>query len=79
VTARDAFPYQATHYLPHVTIGTFLDPAVSTRLRHLLPTLRNREPASARIHRIDYVRWWFTGHDLAAWPELDTIRSYKLR
>lgn len=76
----DAFPYSADNYLPHVTIGTFLDaPAAASALRDRLPALRHRAPASTTIRGIDFVRWWFTGHDLTAWPELETIRSYRLR
>lgn len=79
VTSRDAFPYGVERYLPHVTIATFLDVSAGEQLRERLPALRDRAPLTARVDRIDYVRWWFTGHDLAAWPELDTIRTYKLR
>ena len=79
VTPLDAFPYGVERYLPHVTIATFLDASVGGQLRARLLALRDRAPLTARIDRIDYVRWWFTGHDLAAWPELDTIRTYKLR
>ncbi len=75
----DAFPYQAENYLPHVTIASFLDAKVATMLRERLPALRDKPSLSATISRIDLARWWFTGHDLAAWPELDTVRSYRLK
>lgn len=74
----DAFPYQAQNYLPHVTIASFLDTAVANTLRERLPELRSEAPFSATINHIHLARWWFTGHDLAAWPELDTVRSYRL-
>jgi 2'-5' RNA ligase len=76
----DAFPYNADSYLPHVTIATFLDAkAAAEALREALPPLREAPPAAATIARIDFARWWFTGHDPAAWPELDLIRTYKLK
>ena len=75
----DAFPYQAQNYLPHVTIASFLDTAVANALREHLPALRNQAPFSTTINRIHLARWWFTGHDLAAWPEIDKVRSYRLK
>jgi 2'-5' RNA ligase len=76
----DAFPYGADSFLPHVTIATFLDAnAAAAALREALPPLRDQPPLDATISRIDFARWWFTGHDPAAWPELDLIRSYRLK
>ena len=76
----DAFPYGADSYLPHVTIATFLDaPAAASALREALPPLREAPPLPATITRIDFARWWFTGHNPAAWPELDLIRTYRLK
>jgi|CXWL01.1.fsa_nt_gi 2'-5' RNA ligase len=79
INEQDAFPYSAESYLPHITIATFLTTDVATALRQRLPLLRERPVLAAEVRRIDYVRWWFTGHDLAAWPELDTVRSFRLR
>lgn len=79
INEQDAFPYSAESYLPHVTIATFLATDVAFELRERLRLLRERPPLAAEVRRVDYVRWWFTGHDLAAWPELDTIRSFRLR
>jgi 2'-5' RNA ligase len=78
VAEPDAFPYSADNYLPHVTIGTFLDPSVATALREHLPASRDAAPIHDRVRRIDFVRWWFTGDDVTAWPELNVIRSYRL-
>jgi 2'-5' RNA ligase len=79
ISPRDAFPYPAGTYLPHVTIATFLDAGVAADLRKCLPAMRELAPLAATITRIDYARWWFTGHDLTEWPELDTIRTFGLR
>lgn len=76
----DAFPYSADSFLPHVTIATFLDAkTAASSLREALPPLREAPPLEATISRIDFARWWFTGHDLTAWPELDLIRTYRLK
>lgn len=79
VGGRDAFPYDLDRYLPHVTIATFRDRSVVGALHDRLPALRQEAPVASTIRRVDYVRWWFTGHDLTTWPELDTIRSYRLK
>jgi len=78
VGTDDAFPYPAERYLPHITIATFLDPASAGTLRRRLPPVRETPPVAAAMRRVDLVRWWFTGHDSAAWPELETLRSFRL-
>ena len=79
VGEQDAFSYSVDRYLPHITIAAFLTTSVAPELRARLPLLRERPALAAELGRVDYVRWWFIGHDLAAWPELDTIRSFRLR
>jgi 2'-5' RNA ligase len=75
---EDAFPHTVERFLPHVTIATFLDPSAAIELRTRLPGMRERQPLRLAIRRIELARWWFTGHDLAAPPELETVRSYRL-
>lgn len=71
-------PVEAPPFLPHITIGTFADPAVAGELRERLPALRERPPVTATLRRIELTRWWFTGVD-ALEVEPDTVRSYVLR
>ena len=75
----DAFPY-IDRQLPPARHHRHLPRRHSRRSRPARAPARppqHSEPLPARIDRIDFVRWWFTGHDLTAWPELDTIRTYK--
>ena len=79
IGGEDAFPYGIERYLPHITVATFRDRGVLPALRRRLPALRERPRVADVIRHLDYARWWFTGHDAAAAPELDIVRSYRLK
>jgi 2'-5' RNA ligase len=79
IGGQDAFPYGIDRYLPHVTIATFRNRDVVPALRERLPALREQARIADTIRRLDYARWWFTGHDVTAAPELDIVRSYRLK
>ena len=75
----DAFGYDATQYLPHITIAWFLSADAAPALRERLPALRDREPIACTLRRTELARWWFTGVDYTEDPERDVVRSYPLR
>ncbi|MBI2724303.1 MAG: 2'-5' RNA ligase family protein [Chloroflexi bacterium] len=66
-------------FLPHVTLAMFEDPGVAGALRERLPPLRGLPPRAGAVRGFDLARWWFVGEDPAANPELDVVRSYRLR
>jgi 2'-5' RNA ligase len=77
---RDAFGLDDAQYLPHVTIAWFASPDAGDALRERLPALRDElAPVETLVRRIELGRWWFTGTDDDAAPELDTVREYALR
>jgi 2'-5' RNA ligase len=76
----DAFGIDDAQFLPHVTIGWFEDAGVAEEMRARLPALRAEiAPVDTLIRRVDLARWWFTGDDPAAEPELDVVRGYAMR
>jgi 2'-5' RNA ligase len=75
--APDTFAYPV--YLPHVTIAVFRSAEAGADLRDRLPPLRARPPVRTTLTRIELARWWFTGDDVSAHPEIDVVRSYRLR
>jgi len=78
--SRDAFGVGDGHYLPHVSIAFFESPDAAAPLRERLPAVRAAfAPVALTLRRIELVRWWFTGDDDAAEPELDVVREYALR
>ena len=78
-TRPDAFGFEESTFLPHMTIATFGDASVADALREALPALRERAAVPVRIGRVELVRWWLTGIDLTEPPEIDVIRSYALK
>ena len=68
----------AAEFLPHISLAFFDDVSCAAPLRERLPALRELQPVSWRISRIDFARWWFVGEPRDQ-PELDVIRSYRLR
>ncbi|MDP9237886.1 MAG: 2'-5' RNA ligase family protein [Chloroflexota bacterium] len=76
---EDALGYEATEYLPHITIATFRDASPAAVLRARLPLLRELPPLRATLRRIELARWWFTGVDPDEEPERDVVQSYLLR
>lgn len=66
-------------YLPHITIAAFRDAGEAPDLRKRLPALRALPPFACTLGRLELARWWFTGDDTAASPELEIIRSYRLQ
>lgn len=80
VGVPDAFTEDAAHYLPHITVATYVDPEPAARvLREMLPALRERPPIDLAIRRVELSRWWFTGEDPEEEPERDVLRTYLLR
>ena len=78
--SADAFGLDDAQYLPHITIAWFERADVAEALRQRLPSLRAEiAPVEALVRRVDLARWWFTGIDDAAPPELDVVRSYVMR
>jgi 2'-5' RNA ligase len=78
--SNDAFGLDDAQFLPHITIGWFETAEVAGALRERLPALRDEMIAvETLIRRVDLARWWFTGHDAAAEPELDVVRGYVMR
>jgi 2'-5' RNA ligase len=76
----DAFGLGDGEYLPHITIGWFERADVADGLQARLPSLRAElESVETLVRRIDLARWWFTGIEEAAAPELDVVRSYVMR
>ena len=49
------------HYLPHVTIAMFDDPAAAAPSAIGCRALRELAAAPVTLRRIDLARWWFTG------------------
>lgn len=75
----DPFALAHDQYLPHVSLAFFADASCGDALRELLPAIRGRPAVRVPVRRIDFVRWWLTGEDLEQPPELDVVRSYRLR
>ena len=80
VMGGDAFGLDDEQFLPHITIAWFESADVADALRERLPELRAEfEPVGTLIRRVELARWWFTGHDDSAEPEIDVVREYALR
>ena len=78
--AADAFGLDDGQYLPHITIGWFERADVADLLRARLASMRaEMNGVETLVRRIDLARWWFTGIDEGAAPELDVVRSYAMR
>jgi 2'-5' RNA ligase len=78
--ANDAFGLEDAQYLPHITIAWFETAGVADALRERLSSLREEfAPVEALVRRFELARWWFTGIDDAAPPELDVVREYAMR
>ncbi|MEX2227753.1 MAG: 2'-5' RNA ligase family protein [Dehalococcoidia bacterium] len=78
--SADAFGIDDAQYLPHITIAWFESAAVADALRERLPEVRAKiEPVETLVRHIQLARWWFTGLDDDAAPELDVVRDYGLR
>lgn len=79
IAPDDAFGFDHAQYLPHVTIAAFLDASVADVLRARIVALRDRPPRRATLTRVELARCWFVDDDIAATPERDIVRSYRLR
>ena len=76
----DAFGLDDGQYLPHITLAWFEHADPGDALRERLASLRaEMDGIETLVRRIDLARWWFTGIDEAAAPELDVVRSYVMR
>jgi 2'-5' RNA ligase len=66
-------------YLPHVTIAQFHSRDAAGPLRERLPEMRKLPPVRSRIREVGLVRSWMTGVDADEPPELESLRTYRLR
>jgi 2'-5' RNA ligase len=74
----DVFALAHPQFLPHATIGWFRDASVAAQLRERLPAMRGRVLSPIQIRCVELARWWFTGDDVTATPDRETLRSYLL-
>lgn len=81
VGAADAYAGQLddSPYLPHVTVVQFQSRDAAGPLRERLPELRALSPVRIGIRDVALMRSWMTGVDADEPPELEALRTYRLR